>query len=208
MQSALTATEWLTLALVVITGVYAWATFRILRANEGVVAAMREQAEAQLRPYVTASISARTGTTLLCLEIQNSGRSPAVDLSLRMDRDFYPHAERREHENIAKLSAFTQPIESLSPGARLVFILGVGGTIFGTKANEALCPKVFGVHATYSFAGRSYSEHTTLDIRPMLHSSVVHDPVAEEVKHLREMLEKICCTRRHTAWASPASAGW
>lgn len=189
MSISFTTTDWLTLVLVIITGFYAWATFKILRANESVVAAMREQTEAQLRPYVTASISVRTGTTLVCLEIQNTGRSPAVGLRLRMDRDFYPHAERREQENIAKLPAFTQPIESLAPNARLIFILGAGGTIFGTKADDSLCPKVFHVHATYTHAGRSYSEDTTLDIRPMLHSSVIHDPVAEEVKHLREMLD-------------------
>ena len=190
MSFAFSITDWLTLALVIITGFYAWATFKILQANEGVVAAMREQTEAQLRPYVTASVSVRTGTTLLCLEIQNTGRSPAVRLRLHMDRAFYPHAERREDENIAKLPAFTEPIESLAPNARLVFILGVGGTIFGTKANDDLCPKVFHVHATYAYAGRDYSEDTTLDIRPMLHSSVVHHPVAEEIKGLREMLDK------------------
>ena len=48
----LSPTDWLTLALVVITGLYAWATFRILRANEAVVAAMKEQTETQLRPYL------------------------------------------------------------------------------------------------------------------------------------------------------------
>jgi hypothetical protein len=107
-----------------------------------------------------------------------------------MDKNFYPHADPREHENIAKLPAFTEPIESLAPNARLVFILGVGGTIFGTKAEESLCPKVFHIHATYMHGDRTYAENTTIDIRPMLHSSVVHDPVAEEMKRLREMLEK------------------
>ena len=74
----LTATDWLTLALVVVTAFYAWATFRILRANEGVVAAMREQTEALLRPYIVVSASPRVGTTLLCLEVRNTGRSPAM----------------------------------------------------------------------------------------------------------------------------------
>jgi len=108
-----------------------------------------------------------------------------------MDRDFYPHAERRENENIARLPAFTEPIESLAPGARLVFILGVGGTIFGTKADEDLCPRVFSVRATYSYAGHEYVENNTIDLRPMLHSTVIQDPVAEELVRLRESLEKV-----------------
>ena len=185
------ATEWLMLALVAITGVYAWVTFKILRANEAVVQAMNQQTEAQVRPYVVVSASARIGTTLLILEIQNTGKSPATSVRLKMDRDFYPHAERRESENIAKLPAFTEPIESLAPGARLIFILGVGGTIFGTKADESVCPRVFSVRATYAHAGREYTENNTIDLRPMLHSTVVQDPVAEELVRLRETLEKV-----------------
>jgi hypothetical protein len=187
----MSSTDWLTLALVVITTFYAWATFRILRANESVVEAMKAQTEAQVRPYVVVAPTVRTGTTLLCLEVQNTGKSPAVNLRLRMDRDFYPHAEKREQENIAKLSAFTQPIESLAPGARLVFILGVGGKIFAPSVDESLCPKVFSVRAEYSHAGATYIENTTVDVRPMLHSSVVQDPVATELERLRQSLERL-----------------
>jgi hypothetical protein len=184
-------TDWLTLALVVITALYAWATFRILRANEAVVTAMESQTEAQLRPYVVVSVAPRIGTTLLFLEVQNTGRSPAIDLRLRMDKDFFPHAERREAENIAKLPAFTEPIKSLAPGSRLQFILGVGGTIFSASVDEALCPKVFSVSAQYQYAGHTYDEDNTIDFRPMLHSAAMQDPVAEEVKRLREALEKL-----------------
>lgn len=186
----MTTTEWLTLSLVIITAFYAWATFRMLRANERAVLAMNQQTEAQVRPYIVVAPTVRVGTTLVCLEIQNTGRSPAVNLKLQMDRDFYPHAEKREHENIAKLPAFTQPIESLAPGARLVFILGVGSTILSSGVDEALCPKVFNVHAEYSYGGRNYSENNIVDTRPMLHSSVVQHPVATEVERLRQSLEK------------------
>ncbi|WP_128003570.1 hypothetical protein [Piscinibacter defluvii] len=187
----MTNTDWLTLALVVITAIYAWATFRILRANEAVVSAMKEQTEAQLRPYVVASVAPRIGTTLMLLEIQNAGRSPATNLRLRMDKDFYPHAEKRDGENIAALSAFTEPIESLAPGTRMQFILGVGGTIFAPGVADSLCPKVFTVSATYEHAGRAYDEEHTIDLRPMLRSAAMQDPVAEEVKRLRESLEKL-----------------
>jgi len=188
---SLSTTDWLTLVLLLITGFYAWATFKILRANEAVVAAMKEQTEAQLRPYVVVSVAPRIGTTLLLLEVQNTGRSPAIGLRLTMDKDFFPHAERREHENIAKLPAFTETIDSLAPGTRLQFILGVGGTIFAPGVDETLCPKYFCVHATYRFAGGTYSEDNKIDFRPMLHSAAIHDPIAEEIKRLRESLEKV-----------------
>lgn len=186
---ALSTTDWLTFALVLITGFYAWATFKILRANEAVVAAMQGQTEAQLRPYVVVSAAPRIGTTLMLLEIQNTGHSPATALSLSLDRDFFPHAEHREAENIAKLPAFTQPIESLASGARLQFVLGVGGTIFAPGVDESICPKVFCVRAKYSFSGRAYDENHVIDMRPMLHSSAIQDPFADELKKLRESLE-------------------
>lgn len=187
----ITTTDWLTLALVLITGFYAWATFKILRANEAVVAAMQSQTEAQLRPYVVVSAAPRIGTTLMLLEVQNTGHSPATRLTLSLDRDFFPHAERREAENIAKLPAFTQPIDSLAPGAHLQFVLGVGGTIFAPGVDESLCPKVFSVRAKYSFSGHVYDESHVIDMRPMLHSSAIQDPIADELKRLRESLERL-----------------
>jgi hypothetical protein len=71
-----------------------------------------------------------------------------------------------------------------------VFILGVGGTIFSPSVDETLCPKVFKVSAKYTYAGSHYAEDTTIDVRPMLHSSVVQDPVAIEIERLRQSLEK------------------
>lgn len=41
----MSSTDWLTLVLVVVTAFYAWATYRILRANEAVVKAMQDQTE-------------------------------------------------------------------------------------------------------------------------------------------------------------------
>jgi len=185
----LTTIDWLTLALVFITSFYAWATFRILRANEGVVAAMREQTEAQLRPNIVISVAPRTGTTLLCLTVKNTGRSPAINLRMKLDRDFFMNGEKREGNNVAALPAFTSPIESLAPESQLIFLLGVGGTIFGSQNDPSICPTVFSIQASYQFGAREYTEKSTIDIRPMLDSTFEQDPVAEELKRLRESLE-------------------
>ena len=186
----MTTTDWLTFALVLITAFYAWATFRILRANEGVVGAMREQTEAQLRPYVVVWAGTRIGTTLLILEIQNTGKSPAADVRLGIDKAFHFNGEKNA-QNLAALPAFTQPIEALAPGARLQFVLGVGHTLFSDGIDETVSPKVFSVHAEYGFAEKRYNEHHTIDLRPLLHTTAIHDPIADEIKSLRESLEKV-----------------
>lgn len=187
----MSSTDWLTLVLVVVTAFYAWATYRILRANEAVVKAMQDQTEAQLRPFIVIAPSVRTGTTLVHQEVQNTGRSPALNLRLTLDRDFFPHGERRENQSLASLSAFKQRIDSFAPGARLIFNLGVGGTIFSPTMDENLCPKVFRIKAEYTFAGNSYSEDNAVDLRPMLHSSVVADPIATELERLRQSMERM-----------------
>lgn len=185
----MSTTDWLTLALVVITAFYAWATFEILRANKGVVQAMEAQTEAQLRPYVSASVGVRPGTTLLLLHIQNTGKSSALDVRLRMDKDFFFNGDK-SRENIAKLPVFSQPIQSLSPGARIPFVLGVGPSVFANGVDDFTSPKVFTVSADYMFAGKQYKEHSIIDLNPLLHSSAEHDPIGEEIKKLRESLEK------------------
>lgn len=186
----MTTTDWLTLALVVITGFYAWATFEILRANKAVVQAMAAQTEAQLRPYLVVHVKVQLGTTLLLLNIENNGKSPALDLRLCMDKDFFFNGEK-QGDNLAELPVFTQPIESLSPGARIPFVLGVGHTIFAPETDETICPKVFTVTAEYSFGGKTYNERNTIDLRPLLHSTADHDAVGDEVRKLRESLEKL-----------------
>jgi len=56
--------------------------------------------------------------------------------------------------------------------------------------DETVSPKVFSVHAEYAFAEKRYSENHTIDLRPLLHTSAIQDPVADEIKLLRESLEK------------------
>ena len=190
MFSSMSTTDWLTLALVVITALYALATYEILKANKKVVEAMDIQIEAQLRPYLVASVSTRPGEAVLLLEIQNTGKSPAQNTRLTIDKDFYFNADVSSR-NLAKLPIFTQPIESFAPNAKIPFMLGVGHTIFSNDVDNSICPKVFTITAEYSFAGKQYIERNIIDLQPMLFSSTENDPIAKEIKSLRESIEKL-----------------
>jgi hypothetical protein len=190
MFSSMSTTDWLTLALVVITALYAWATYEILKANKKVVEAMDLQIEAQLRPYIVASVSTRPGTAVLLLEIQNTGKSPALNTRLTIDKDFYFNADTSSR-NLAKLPIFTQPIESFAPSVKIPFMLGIGHTIFSNNIDDSICPKIFTITAEYTFAGKQYKERNTIDLQPLFYSSTEHDPIANEVKNLRESIEKL-----------------
>ena len=107
--------EWLTLANVLLTAMFAGLTFFILRANRAAVGAMREQMADQNRPFVSVSVQVRMGTPIVQLLIRNVGRSPAQNLRLRLDRNFFQYGEKGDGRNLAKQSAFSQAIDCLPP---------------------------------------------------------------------------------------------
>ena len=102
--------EWLTLANVLLTAVFAGLTFFILRANRAAVGAMREQMADQNRPFVAVTVQVRMGTHGIQLLVRNVGRSPAQNLRLHLDRDFFQFGEKSEGRNLAKQSAFSRNI--------------------------------------------------------------------------------------------------
>ena len=184
-------TDWLTLALVVITAFYAWATLKILRANEAMVSTLRDQQIAAMRPYILVSTSVRTGTQLLYLSIKNVGKSAALGLKLSLDKSFYQLGEKREERNIANSAAFSRVIDSLPPDGQLLFLLGNGPTLYNSSGSEDLSPLLFHVTAKYMSGHESISETSTIDLRPYINTDVPHDPIVEELGRLREEFAKL-----------------
>jgi len=187
----MTNTDWLTLALVVVTAFYAWATLKILRANESMVSAMRNQQNAAMRPYILVSASVRTGTQLFYLSIKNVGKTAALDLKLSLDKSFYQLGQKREERNIANSAAFSRVIDSLPPDGQLLFMLGDGPTLFGESNTEELSPLLFQVTAKYMSGSESISETSIVDLRPYISTVVPTDPIVEELGKLREEFVKL-----------------
>ncbi len=156
--------EVLTALLVLITAFYAWATYRILKANERVVGVMQDELEALNRPYITVTPFIVPGTPLFCLRIANTGRTPAENLHLEMDRDFYKFAEKAEEKNVASFQAFKRAIPMFAPGAELLFDLAQGFKILGSDADPRITPKIFGITATYQFGNKKVTERNTVDL--------------------------------------------
>lgn len=187
-MSPTTFIDWLTLALVVITAFYAFATFKILRANEAVVSEMRRQQEAAMRPYVSVSTYLRTGTPLFYLRIKNIGKTAASGLMLSLDKDFYQLGEKVEARNLAKHVAFTQLIQSLPPDGELIFLLGNGANLY-TDSMKEVSPSVFSVTATYSIDTKVVTEETIIDLSPYIGTDIPHDANFEELKKIRTAIE-------------------
>ncbi len=192
-----TTTDILTGVLVIITTFYAWATYYILKANKGVVKIMQSQLEQVSRPYIQASMFIRTGTPLLNLRIQNTGKSAAQNLKLDIDRDYFQFGEKKDNKNIRLKSAFQRQISCFPPDSVIEFALGMGHQIFSQTADDDVSPKSFSVTATYSFSGKRVNEVTEIDLSPYLETdlprNVVYDglsEVKEAIKQLAKAVEK------------------
>ena len=184
------AIELLTGALVVITGFYAWVTFRIMRANERTVAAMGDQVDSVTRPYVNVGLLTLPNSHIFYLRVTNSGKTGARNVRLVLDRDFFQYG-CPDGTNLREVVAFREPIQQLSPGTELVFGLALGPQLVGDHLNAALTPPVFSITATYSYGDKTVKEETTIDVRPYRDSMRPPSAVATELHGIKEQLEKI-----------------
>ena len=183
--------ETLTGILVVVTAIYAFFTLRILNANNNAVKAMNRQSEAFTRPYLTVAPFIPPRTHMIFLRISNTGRTSAEKLQLHMDRDFYQYGDGNDSDrNLARMNAFSQPIETFPPGAELIFGLVPGPVLFGEAYNPAVTPTTFVVSASYSHAGKLFSESTTVDLSAYRASMSPPDPMIDQLEGIRKALER------------------
>jgi hypothetical protein len=183
--------DYLTAILVIVTAIYSYLTYKMVKASEASVQAVREQSEAMLRPYVSVSPYVRPHTTILYLRVENTGRTGAENLRLSMDRDFFQFGEAEQPDNNLRTKpAFVDAIQSLPPGGSLVFALAQGFVIFAPGADATVVPQQFSVVATYSFAGKQVTETHRIDLRPYIGSEGERDPLVDELEKLRKVAEK------------------
>lgn len=198
----ITLADTLAAANVSITTVFAVLTFFILRANRAAVSAMRDQMNEQARPYVHVSIQVRMGTPVIQLLVRNVGKSPAQNLRLHIDRDFYQYGQKVEGRNLVRYSAFSNPIDCLPPLSELLFDLGTGPNIFSNDADPTVCPTTFEVAADYGHGKNTYSEKTQMDLRPYLGTSVPQNPVVEELERVRKSIDNMSDVIKQSANAA------
>ena len=182
--------EILTSILVIITGFYAWVTFKILKANEAVLAEMRNEQEALYRPYISITPTFYPENPCFFLSIKNVGKTEAKNLSLTMDKDFYKFGKKSDGNNIKDLCAFSKPIVSFAPGAEILIYLAQHFVVFGNDADENITPKSFTVSVQYQFGRKSVSECTLIDLKPYIETALPQDPIVKKLKEINESINK------------------
>lgn len=176
--------------LVIITAVYVILTYRISKSNERSVLVMKEQAEAFYRPYVTITHEL-THENLFHLLIKNTGKTNAENLKLNIDKNYYQIGKHNEKFNIANLPAFKNVIESFPPETEIMLSLVPGFVLENKTPDDTETPTVFKITASYSYADKSVTETTTIDLRPYQNTFIKREPIEKEVSKLWEVLKEI-----------------
>ena len=183
--------EALTAILVLITGIYAYLTYRMAKMSEASVQEMRQQAEAAIRPYIVVTHFVRPHTPLIYMRITNTGKSAALKLKLSIDRNFFQFGEEQDIRNLKNAPAFNVPLDSFPPGAELIFGLAQGWMLFQGSGKPDICPTQFTITAQYEFSGKTVSESQYIDLRGYMGSEGERDPLVDEIEKLRKAVEKI-----------------
>ena len=177
----------LTALLVLITGFYAWVTFRILEENERVVEVMRQQSESLVRPYVTVTPFIERNSPAFILSVKNTGKMPAVKLRLKLDKDFYSFGDK--NRNIAEFPAFLNIIDSFAPNEELLFSLDMGTHLFTEE--EYMNPKQFTVTAVYSFGEIQVEEEHAIDLRSYWRANIPSDVYEKRLGDIQKEISKL-----------------
>lgn len=183
--------DYLTGALVLITGFYAWATFRMLRANEKVVEVMHEQAEAVTRPYVSVAPMLEPDNPIFYLRISNTGKTAANKLKLTIDKSFHKFGEKSGESDLATFAAFNQVIESFPPGAEITFALAQSFVLFAEDTDKEILPHSFTITAEYSYEKKTVKENNIIDLKAYFGADIPQDPYIRKLKDINKAIEKV-----------------
>lgn len=178
-----------TVILVIITAIYAFLTHRIARSNSLMVEQIEKQNFALTRPVIAINILSRQ-STVLSLSITNRGNSPAQNLRLEIDKDFYRFAKNTEMENLKNFHVFKNPMPIFAVGDQLIFDLSQGFNFNTVNEGINLTPDTFCITVKYKMAEINFDEIHKIDIRPYFNSLAKmskDDSLENMEKHLKQI---------------------
>jgi len=163
----------LTLALVIITGIYVHLTRKMVKET-------RIMREIQSEPNISIYYKSEEHIGLIDIVIKNIGQGPAFNIQFEVDPDF----KYTEKKNISELNLFKIGLKYLAPNQEITFFLNSLVAIMEKK----LCMN-FDLTVKYSnAAGKSLQNTYNIDLSEILGLRHVGEP---PLKKIGDQLEKI-----------------
>lgn len=149
----------------------------------------RRLRQLEYRPYVIVDFYFKG--FFVFLEVRNTGRNPARDVTVSFDKELVPSDDRQS----ANFSIFDQPIPMMAPGRIIRLPLGTGPAFF--KEGQT-APLSYQVQVKYEdMSGRAHTDPPLLlDLSPYKHTVPPRDDSADLVAAVREIRDT------HKKWTS------
>lgn len=154
----------------------------------------QKQHQEEVRPWVYVQFEFHH-EIFVKLVIENKGRSPAYDLRVTLDKDFYQFAEPDESRNLRTFPSFNEPISWFPPGAKISVDMAQGFNFDVVREGKNLTPSRLIVSTVYADKIQSYSESCALDLTPYFHTTQPKS-VSEQLGRIEEHLKRISNTLR------------
>jgi len=170
----------LTLVLAVITGIYAFLTWRMVKETKR----MREiQSEPNISIYFK---SKEEYIGLIDLIIENIGQGPAFNIKLVVNPDF----KYSNQKNISELNLFKNGMHHLAPGQQIKFFLNSLAAMMAKGCMN------FDVIVNYeNFASKKFKRTFNIDLSEIMGLRRVGDPplkrISDQLEKINEVMEKM-----------------
>lgn len=171
--------ESITAVLVFVTIYYAYLTRETVKA-------MEEQNDRLTRPYVTVQ-PIRDDMDFL-LQVKNSGRTAAENLSLDIDEEF--HRLGNEDFRLADVGLFEEKVGTFAPGAEVYYKLGLTSQFYDDDF-DAVMPRTFTVTVHYTYGSTEVTKDVEVNLNQFSHELLTRKGVRKEVLKLREEVKEV-----------------
>ncbi len=180
--------EILTAALVVITAIYAFLTWKIARSNDRMVKHLEQVYQESHRPIVLAYLTFRQ-ETVVRLTVKNFGASPAYELQLAMNKDFY---QFNHDQNVRSFELFSRPFSIFPPNYQVDIDLAQSFNFDKMDGELNRTPSEFKVHMKYQSDSKTYESDVSIDLKTFfqLHIEKTSSERLEEIVKGIEKLAK------------------
>lgn len=178
--------ETLTAALVIITAIYAFLTWKIARSNDRMVKHLEHVYQESHRPIVLAYLTFRQATVVR-LTVKNFGASPAYELQLSMDRDFY---QFNQDQNVRSFELFSRPFSIFPPNYQVDLDLAQGFNFDKMDGDLNRTPSEFNVNLKYRSDSETYESDVPIDLKTFFQMHI-EKTSSERLEEIGKGIEKL-----------------
>lgn len=183
-----------TVASVVVAGVYAGLTYLLARKNGEMVALMEAQHREFIAPHVVIAVGIKH-SIVTTIKVRNIGRSPARNVRLALNRDFYQFADYSAQKNLRNWPIFQKALPSLGVGDEIFFLLCRGADVDSIVDGINITPATFSITVTSEFAGAETSTVYPVDLTLYRRTGQDRPEELAELEKIRKSLEKLAAAK-------------